>query len=82
MDPKFARIFETSLNVSGRNHHTAFDLVDKVKSHKLLVKALHNDKKVTEKLEEEKLNKKIESIHDHKDEIDQLRNPKEKHRDW
>ena len=73
MDPKIARIFETSRNISGRNHHTKFDQVDKGKSHKLLHKALLNDTKVTKKLEEEELNKKIESIHNLKNEIDQLR---------
>ena len=72
MDPRIARIFHNSHNVSSKSQRLSFMLAEKGKSHKLLRKALLRDRKIIKEEENKELDRAVKSIPGLVDEINQL----------
>ena len=72
MDPKIAKIFENSQNVSCILLISLLSLVEKGKSHKLLRKVILYDQRKTHQLDEEELKDAASLVPGLKREIDEL----------
>ena len=72
MDPKIAKIFENSQNVSCILIFSLLCLVEKGKSHKLLRKAILNDQRKVHQLGKEELKDAASLVPELKREIDEL----------
>ena len=73
IDPRIARIFHNSHNISSKSQRLSFMLAEKGKSHKLLHKALLRDRKIIKEEENKELDRAVKSIPGLVDGINQLR---------